>query len=131
MLQRDYILELIEQFVRGVVESLRLALSKVDPARAREATEEVEQAVSELVDLDAEVAMQLAPESLVTMMQLSGISDSVADYVAYTLSVLGHAYDGMGDHTTAAMRRDQAQAVADAYGYDFAEPPAGLEDFTA
>lgn len=123
MLQRDYILELIEQFVKTVVESLRRALAHADPA----ATEEAEAAVAGLVDLDVEVAMQLAPESLVTMMQLSGIGDSVADYVAYTLSLIGHAYDGMGDHATAAMRRDQAQAVADAYGYDFSVVPEGLE----
>ena len=123
MLQRDYILEMIEQFVKGVVESLRRALAKADP----EAAVEAEEALAGLVDLDPEVAMQLAPESLVTMMSLSGIGDSVADYAAYTLSLLAHAYDGMGDHETAAMRRAQAQAVADAYGYDFSEVPAGLE----
>lgn len=124
MLQRDYILEMIEQFLKVVVASLGRALAKADPRSA----EEAEAAVATLVDLDPEVAMQLAPESLVTMMQLSGIGDSVADYVAYTLSMLGHAYDGMGDHATAAMRREQAQAVADAYGYDFSAPPEGMED---
>lgn len=123
MLQKDYILEMIEQFVKGVVESLRRALDKADPAAAVEA----EGAVAALVDLDPEVAMQLAPDSLVTMMSLSGVGDSVADYAAYTLSLLAHAYDGMGDHGTAAMRRAQAQAIADAYGYDFSEVPEGLE----
>ncbi len=126
MLQRDYILEMIEQFVQTVVASLRRALEKKDVAAA----EEVEVAVASLVDLDPEVAMQLMPESLVTMMQLSGIGDSVADYVAYSLSLLSHAYDGMGDHQTAAMRRAQAQAVADTYGYDFSEVPEGLEGFS-
>jgi hypothetical protein len=80
--------------------------------------QEAEEAVAGLLDLDAQVALKLSPDSLVTMMLLSGIGDSLAEYVTYTLRELGDVYEEMGDAQTAALRRDQAVAVADSFGVD-------------
>lgn len=124
MLQRDYILEIIEQFVNAVLLSLRKALVKQD----REAAEEVEEAVATLLDLDPSVALELSPDSLVTMMLLSGMADSVAEYVAYTLHRLGDAYEGAGEESLAAIRRAQAEAVAESFMCDLTVPPQGLEE---
>ena len=74
MLHRDYLLEVIEQFVSTVSHALAKALLQRD----LKAAEEVEAAVADLVQLDPETAMSLAPESLVTMMMLSGTGDAVA-----------------------------------------------------
>lgn len=124
MLHRDYLLEVIAQFVQMVTESLRRALELGSP----EAAHDAEQAIAELMDLDPSVAMQLAPESFVTMLVLTGIGDSVASYVAYTLESLAVAYDAMGDATTASLRHQQAEAVGSAFNCDPTVPPDEMAD---
>lgn len=119
MLHKDYLLEVIEQFVSSV----SLALARALLQRDLEAAEEVEEAVADLVQLDPQTAMALAPESLVTMMLLSGTGDSVAGYAAYALNRLGDAYDKMGEHDVAELRRDQAYAIAESFGSDVNEIP--------
>ncbi len=49
----------------------------------------VEAAVAELIDLSQRLPA-LSPDSLVTMMLLSGVADSVAEYVVYALDRLSH-----------------------------------------
>ena len=127
MLHRDYILEVIEQFVDTVMRALRHALKEQDVTSAQEA----EQAVADLLDLDRTVALELSPDSLVTMMLLSGMADSVADYVAYALDKLGDVYDATGDKALAELRRQQAEAVAESFGCDLSVVPQGLEGLEA
>jgi hypothetical protein len=120
MLHRDYLLEIIEQFVNTVFEGLRIARAKHDP----QAISGVESAVGELLDLDPEVALRLSPDSLVTMMLLSGMGDALADYVTFSLNQLAGVYEEMGDDKTAALRRAQAVAVAESFGCDPEVVPA-------
>ena len=127
MLHKDYLLEVIEQFVSSVSQALARALLQRD----LEAAEEVEEAVADLVQLDPETAMALAPESLVTMMLLSGTGDSVAGYAAYALNRLGDAYDKMGEHDVAELRRDQAYAIAQSFGSDVNEIPEEFAELEA
>ena len=120
MLRRDYLLEVIARFVDAVTIALRGALLDRNPTSARE----VEDSVAALLDLDPNTAMNLSPESLVTMMLLSGMGDSLASYVSYALDRVGDAYDDMGDKRTAELRWDQAQAVAEAFNCDPETIPA-------
>ncbi|MGN0286227.1 MAG: hypothetical protein ACI4B6_00990 [Atopobiaceae bacterium] len=124
MLQHDYLMEIIQQFARTVSSALRRALAQKDEAAAQE----VEAAVGELLQLDPQTAMSLAPGSLVTMMQLAGTGDAVSGYVAFSLNKLADAYDGMGQPDVAQQRREQAQAVADAFGASLDEVPEELRD---
>ena len=99
-----------------------------DPKALRdaEATGAVEQDVAGLLDLDPEVALTLSPDSLVTMMVLSGMGDSVAAYVAFSLTRLADAYEAQGDAGTAALRRAQAAAVGESFGCDPTVAPEGF-----
>ncbi len=119
MLHRDYLLEVIEQFVSTVSQALARALLQRD----FDSAEEVEAAVADLMQLDPETAMSLAPESMVTMMMLSGTGDAVAGYAAYALNRLGDAYVSMGQDDLGNMRKDQAAAVANAFGADLTQIP--------
>lgn len=119
MLHRDYLLEIIARFVEVVTAALRRAVLDGDEVSARE----VEDSVAALLDLDPQTAMNLSPDSLVTMMLLSGMGDSLASYVSYALDRVGDAYDDMGDHRTAALRWDQAEAVAESFGCDQSQVP--------
>ncbi len=127
MLHRDYLLDLIEQFVSTISHSLVRAILQRDLDSALE----VEEAIAELVQLDPETAMALSPESLVVMMQLSGTGDAVASYAAYALNRLADSYEQMGDAATAAARREQALAIAEAFGGDVNQIPEELRDLEA
>jgi hypothetical protein len=127
MLHRDYLLEVIEQFVNGISQSL----VRVFVDRDLDAGQDVEAAVSELVQLDPDTAMSLAPESLVTMMILSGTGDAVAGYAAFALNRLGEAYERIGEHDLAEARKAQAQAIADSFGASLDEIPEELRELNA
>ena len=105
MLQHDYLLEVIGRFVGAVSASLRGALCDGDFART---------------------AMALSPQSLVTMMTLSGVGESVAAYAAYALDKVALAYERQGDDAEASLRRAQATAIASAFHADGTIP----EEFT-
>ncbi|MDO4797832.1 MAG: hypothetical protein Q4A01_07415 [Coriobacteriales bacterium] len=124
MLHRDYLLEVIEQFVNGISQSL----VRVFVHRDLDAAQDVEEAVAELVQLDPETAMSLAPESLVTMMMLSGTGDAVAGYAAYALNRLGEAYERAGEVELGEARKAQAQAIADSFNADLDEIPQELRE---
>ena len=121
MLQRDYILEIVGQFVEGVSDAFRRAVSGDVTGAA-----DVERQIGELLDLDASTALALAPDSLVTMMLLSGMGDSVASYVCYALERLSGLYEREGDEDLAGLRRIQARAVAESFSWDPADVPAEL-----
>jgi hypothetical protein len=114
MLHRDYLLEMISRFVETVTVALRGALLE----GSLESVQEAENSVASLIDLDPQTAMNLTPDSLVTMMLLSGMGDSLAQYVSYVLDHVGDAYDDMGDAAKARLRWDQAQAVAESFDVD-------------
>lgn len=129
MLQHDYLLEVIQQFVRTVTSPLARALAEHD----LEAAGEVEAAIGELLQLDPDTAMALAPESLVTMMQLAGTGDALSGYAAYALEKLSKAYGEAGEAELATTRHAQAKAIASAFGADLGEVPEefrALEDQT-
>lgn len=121
MLQRDYILEIVGQFVEGVSDALRRAVSG-DAAGAAD----VERQIGELLDLDAGTALALSPDSLVTMMVISGMGDSVASYVCYALERLSQVYAREGAEDLAGLRHLQARAVAESFSCDPADVPAEL-----
>lgn len=124
MLQRDYILEIIAQFAQVVAEALGRAREMHD----QDSIEQVEQAIGDLLELDHETALALAPDSLVTMMLLSGMGDSVAEYVCYALGQLSGIYADMGEEDLAGIRGLQAKAVAESFGCDLDTVPAELAD---
>lgn len=124
MLQRDYILEIVGDFVEGITDAFRRALGE-EAGRAA-GVEAVEQQIGDLLELDHETALSLAPDSLVTMMVLSGMGDSVAAYVCYALDRLGTAYERQGDADLAGLRRAQATAVAESFACDPADVPSEL-----
>ena len=107
-----------------MLEPLRLALEELD----LDSVHTVEQAVGKLIDLDADTALALSPDSLVTMMQLSGIGESVAGYASYALARIADSYERMGKKQTAEVRRDQARKVAVAFGWNLSDIPEEFED---
>lgn len=123
MLQHDYLLEIINQFVQAVIAALTSVRSCDDVAVAQKAAKDIERGVSDLLDLDPSVALSLTPDSLVTMMILSGLGESISSYVAFALGQVADIYDKIGDSDTASARREQVVAVSSSFGCDPNQPP--------
>lgn len=127
MLEHDYIQEIIDKFVQAVMEPLRRALYDHDLGAA----ETVEQQIAEMMSLSTGTAMNLAPDSLCTMMLLSGIGDSIAGYAAWSLLRLSDVYEAHGMHDVAELRRAQAEAIAANFMYDLSQAPEEFEGLDA
>ena len=63
------------------------------------------------------------------MMLLSGVADSVAEYVVYALDRLSHVYEQLGDEDKAGLRRQQAVAVAQSFSVDQNATPKQFKNF--
>lgn len=126
MLERDYIVEIVGEFARRVGMAIRRALGGDQTGVA-----DAEREVADLLELDPQVALSLAPDSLVTMMVLSGMGDAVAPYVCYTLERVSQLHDAAGEKDLAGLRHLQAKAVAESFDCDPSTPPEGLEDADA
>ena len=124
MLEHDYIQEIIDKFVQAVMEPIRRALLDKDLASA----ETVEHQIAEMMSLSVDTAMNLAPESLCTMMLLSGIGDSIAGYAAWSLLRLSEVYAAAGMQDVADLRRAQAEAIGREFMYDISETPVEFEE---
>lgn len=116
MLQQDYLMRLIMQFVRGLRRSLERGM--VDPA---EAAESVEDAISQALDMDAGVVLGLNPESFASILSVSGTDPRVAEYLVRGLLLEAHYLDQAGSGQVAELRRGQAHALAQAFGVDVPE----------
>lgn len=121
-IKNDYLLDQIARFV----ESITAGIGKSRAGRADDAIEAFEAVAGDVLDMDAETALSLAPASLVTMMQLSAVDDSLAAYTVYALERAADAYDGRGD-ATGQLRRAQAQAIADAFGFEVSVVPPEVQ----
>lgn len=129
MLQHDYLLELISQFVESITRALRaarIARAAEDVPASLEVASHVEQDIAGLIDMDPDVAMSLAPDSLVTMMVLSGMGQALADYVVFALNQVADIYEHADESEHADLRRAQAQAVAESFSCDPSRPPEEL-----
>ncbi len=127
MLHRDYLLEIIARFVESIMRALRHAVLEGNETSAQE----VEDSIAALLDLDPQTAMNLSPDSLVTMMLLTGMGDSIASYVAYALDKVGDAYDTAGNQEKAELRWDQAQAVAESFNCNMEDIPPEFAELDA
>ncbi len=116
MLQQDYLMRLIMQFVRGLRRSMERG--RVDPA---DAAESVEDAIAQALDLDAGVVLGLHPQSFASILSVSGTDPNVVEYLVHALMLEARYLDEAGSETTANLRRDQAAALAEAFGQ---QPPS-------
>lgn len=108
-------------------------LRGIDARRAGdafEAREDFESVVGGVLDMDASCALALSSSSLVTMMQLSAVDETLVVYCTYALMQAADTYEA-ADPGMAQLRREQAQALADAYGFDADVSPREVSEALA
>ena len=124
MLQRDYLLEIIGKFVATIRHYLLPALLNKDTVALDTAEEEI----AELAGLGREMGLDVTPDTLVMMMELSGVADSVASYTAWSLERVSEAHRNNGETAKAELRHEQAVLVAETYGWNLDATPEEFEE---
>lgn len=132
MLNKDYI---IDQFVR-FAEAIRLGLEKGSGGDDGDGTaaELLEAQVGESVNIDGQALLALAPESVASILLVSDTDPGVVEYIVRSLLLESRLLGQSGDSSLAALRNQQAYAVADAYHIPLSESvldPEALEQFFA
>lgn len=113
MFERDYLMRLLSQYFEAVRRSIRLAKDDEDPLGAADM---LEAAIGKATDIDGDVLLSLAPESIASVMQVSGIDPKVSGFIARGLLLESRYLAQAGDRGRAGLREQQARAVAEAYG---------------
>lgn len=121
-IRNDYLLDMVEQFTADVLDGLR----KARRGFPRDGIGEFEGIVGSVLDMEPATALALSPASLVTMMRLSAVDESLAEYAVYALERASELYAAQGD-ATAGLRHEQACAVAQSYGFALTAVPLHLE----
>lgn len=113
MLQRDYLVQLITQFIQAIFQSRELALKKRDPQAAADL---LEAAIEQAVDMDGAALLSLTPESMASVLQISGVDPKIIGYVAHSLLQEADYLDMSGSSELAQLRKEQGIALFEAYG---------------
>ena len=127
MFENDYLMRIILQFVAALQRALR-----EQGVRPEVKAADLEQLVGEAVSIDARLLFSLAPESLVSMLQLGDFDEGLAGYVLRSIYLGADLLDEAGMPERANLRRAQADAIAKAYGYDVSPAdaaPEALEEY--
>ncbi len=125
MFERDYLMKLILGYFKTIVIVIKQGEKEKDPEGAADL---LEQAIGEATEIDGEVLLSLAPESIASVLQVSGADPKVVGYVAHGLLLEAHYLMLACDFARAELREEQARALASAYGFDLPDDLAEAED---
>lgn len=126
MFQQDYLMRLIMQFVEGIRRSMRRAVEDKDPAAAADL---LEATVGEATEIDGSVLLSLAPESIASVVQVSGTEPRVVEFICRTLLLEAEYLEEAGKDEKAKLRSEQAYALGAAYQIDLENLELTEEEF--
>ena len=81
----------------------------------------LENAIGDATDLDGSMLLSLAPESMASVLQVSGVDPHVTEYVANSLQLESEFLRSAGNDELAEVRAGQARALASTFGFELAE----------
>lgn len=126
MFEQDYLMRIILQYAEILRRSWFKAREDKDP---KAAAAMLEDAVGEATDIDGATLLSLSPESIASVLQVSGTDPHVIEYVVRSLALASVYLRESGDEEQLAdLRLQQARALADAYGLYLPDNPEDLSD---
>lgn len=124
MYERDYLMRLILGYFQTVLVVVRRSDKEKDPEGAADL---LERAISDATEIDSDVLLSLEPDSIASILQVSGTDPKLVGYVAHGLLLESRYLMMAGDLARAELRERQARALADAYGVYLPDDPADSE----
>lgn len=131
MLEQDYIIRLLVRFADAIRRSLEATRGDRDPV---DAAALLESAIGEATDIDGEVLLSLSPDSIASVLQVSGTDPMVMEYLARSLLLASEYLEQANDKELSALREAQAYALAEAYEIELDHDditPEAFEEFFA
>ncbi|MEG0322720.1 MAG: hypothetical protein RR547_02375 [Raoultibacter sp.] len=125
MFEQDYLMRVFVKFAEAIRRSMQKANGDHDAAAAAET---IESAVSEATDLDGDVLLSLAPDSIASILSVSGTDPRVIEYIARSLLLESVYLADSNQPEKSQLRADQAHALADAYNLDLTEASISPEE---
>lgn len=116
MLQQDYLMRMILQLIEAIMKSLETSRGAAPDPEA--SADLLEAAIGTATDIDGATLLSLEPESVVSILQVSGTDPSVVEYVGRSLFLESSYLEAAGKPELGSLRAAQAQALAQAYGFD-------------
>ena len=123
MLEQDYLMRIFLQFAEILRRSWFKARDEHDP---KAAADMLENAVGDAVDIDGATLLSLSPESIASVMQVSGVDPRVSEYIARSQLLASGYLAEAGEGDLSALRAEQARALAEAYDLDLPDTPEEL-----
>ena len=124
MFERDYLMNLLMQFFRGLLRVNELRHKKDDPKLASEL---LEAQIAETLEMDGAALLQLSPDSIAQVMRVMNVDPNVMQFVARSLLLDAVYLSQAGEDGQAIVRSGQAHAIAAEYGFELPENAADFE----
>lgn len=105
MFEQDYLMRIIAQLLGAIRRSMERAAGEEDPDGAASA---LDMALGDATDLDGEALLSLAPESLASVLQVSGVDPHLTEYIARSLMLSGRYHGEAGRPDVAELRQARA-----------------------
>ena len=128
MLQSDYLVRMFTELATAIRESILRARGENDPDGAAVM---LEAAFTEATEMDGSMLLTLAPESMVSMMQISGTDPALIGYLSRTLLLESQYLDQVHNGDLSSLRRNQAFALAQAYGVELSDESISPDELEA
>ena len=126
MFQNDYLMRMILQLVEAIRRSMQHGY-----ASREEEIQAIEAALGECMDLDPSLALNLAPDSLVSVLELGNFDSQLGGYVTRTLYYEADLLEAENKTQSASLRRAQASAIALKYAIDISSDAVSAEELEA
>lgn len=128
VLTQDYLMRMFMQLAAAMKESLLHARGENDP---RVAADMLDAAISDAAEMDGGLLLCMAPESMAAMLQLSQSDPQLMEYVSRSLLLSSRYSAEAGDLSISALRREQAYAVARAFGVSLDDNSVSRQELDA
>lgn len=128
MFEQDYLMKQFLMFFQALTRSWEQMEEEEDPQGAADT---LENAISAATEMDGMALLTLAPESIASIMQVTGVDEGVVEYIARSMLLESVYLKQAGNAELAGIRAAQAQAIADSYGFGLPDDPSDFEAITA
>ena len=124
MFERDYLMRIIAELGAAMRRSLERSQADRNP---EDAAKMLDAAIGEATELDGAALLSLSPESIASVLQVSGTDPAVTEYLCRSLMLSSRYHAEGGDAALADLRAGQARAIAAAYGHSLSAEDGDLE----
>lgn len=127
MFEQDYLMKQFLMFFKALTRSWEQMEKEEDPQGAADTLED---AISAATDMDGTALLTLAPESIASIMQVTGVDPHIVEYISRSMLLESVYLEQAGDSGLSAVRAAQARAIADAYGFGLPDDPSDFDAIT-